>query len=73
MTIDGAPVPTGNDLSDKDSLEIDLELDSAYDIGDWICGMDSVTGTTMLDTTKMIKRKIIKIKKGILSIDYEVE
>lgn len=62
-----------SDLSDKDSLDIDLELDSAYDIGDWICGMDSVTGTTMLDTTKMIRRKIIKIKKGILSIDYEVE
>lgn len=61
------------EICDKNTLEVELDLESNYDVGDWICGMDSVTGTTTLDATKMIKHKIIKIKKGILSVDYEVE
>lgn len=58
------------ELADKDTLDISLELESSYDVGDIIGGKDEETG---INTIKPIKRKIIKIKKGLLSIDYEVD
>lgn len=58
------------ELSDKDSLEISLELESNYDVGDVVGSVDVETG---IDVIKRILRKIIKIKKGILSVDYEVD
>lgn len=58
------------DMADTDTLDVNLELESQYDVGDYVGGMDAETG---LDVTKIIKRKIIKIKKDLLSIDYEVD
>jgi len=58
------------ELADKDTLDITLELESNYDVGDIIGGVDEDTG---IDVTKQILRKIIKIKKDILSVDYEVD
>ena len=58
------------ELTDKDTLDISLELESSYDVGDIIGGKDEETG---INTIKPIKRKIVKIKKGLLSIDYEVD
>lgn len=58
------------ELSDKDSLEISLALESEYDVGDIVGSVDMETN---IDVTKPILRKIIKIKKGILSIQYEVD
>ncbi len=58
------------ELADKDSLEISLELESNYDVGDVVGGVDEETG---IEVVKRILRKIIKIKKGILSVDYEVD
>lgn len=58
------------EISDTDSLEISLALESDYDVGDIVGSVDMETG---IDVTKQILRKVIKIKKGILSINYEVE
>lgn len=58
------------ELSDTSSLKIDLELSSEYDVGDVIGSIDEVTG---ISVNKVILRKIIKIKKDIASIDYEVD
>ena len=58
------------ELSDKDSLEISLALESEYDVGDIVGSNDISTG---IDVTKQIVRKIIKIKKDILSVEYEVD
>lgn len=58
-------------LADKDSLEISLALESNYDVGDIIGSSDVIMGID--DLAKPILRKIVKIKKGILSVNYEVE
>lgn len=58
------------ELSDQDSLDISLALESEYDVGDIVGSRDMDTG---IDVTKQILRKIIKIKKGLLTIQYEVD
>lgn len=58
------------ELSDQDSLDISLTLESNYDVGDIVGSIDEETG---IDVTKQILRKIVKIKKGIISVDYEVQ
>lgn len=58
------------ELADKDSLDISLQLENEYDVGDIVGGIDEETG---IDVTKPILRKIVKIKKGIVSVDYEVD
>lgn len=58
------------ELNDTSTLDIDLKLESNYDVGDIVGGVDIETG---VDVTKPILRKIIKIKKDILSIEYEVD
>lgn len=58
------------ELSDRDSLEVSLALESNYDVGDIVGSTDVETG---INVTKRILRKIIKIKKGILSVNYEVD
>lgn len=57
-------------LNDKDSLQMDLELDSNYDVLDVMGLTDEVTGVPI---HKPILRKIIKIKKDIMSVEYEME
>ena len=57
-------------LNDTSTLDINLELSSNYDIFDVIGTHDN---TTDIDVAKPILRKIIKIKKNIVSIEYEVE
>ena len=57
-------------LTDTSTLDIDLELESNYDVGDIVGSIDEVTG---IQVNKPILRKIIKIKKDIVSISYEVE
>ena len=57
-------------LRDTSTLEIDLELDSNYDILDIIGVTDEITG---IKVAKPIKRKIIEIKKDLLSVRYEME
>lgn len=56
-------------LKDTTTLDVDLELDSNYDVGDVMGLEDDITKTVI---RKPILRKIIKIKKDILSVDYEV-
>ena len=58
------------ELRDTSTLDISLELEAMYDVGDWVGGYDQVT---KIEVSKPILRKIIKIKKDIVSIDYEVE
>ena len=57
-------------LRDTSSLDISLELESNYDVGDTVGSEDQVTN---ISVNRVILRKIIKIKKDIVSIDYEVE
>ena len=57
-------------LCDTSSLNVDLELTEDYDVGDIIGSIDEVTG---IRVNKFILRKIIKIKKGILSVEHQVE
>lgn len=57
-------------LNDKDTLDIDLELDSNYDVLDVMGLTDEVTGAPI---HKPILRKIAKIKKDILSVSYETD
>jgi hypothetical protein len=58
------------ELCDTSTLDISLELTSDYDVGDIIGAYDEITGQLI---PKEILRKVIKIKKDILSVDYEVE
>jgi hypothetical protein len=56
-------------IKDTTTLDVELELQSNYDVGDIMGLVDDVTGEPI---RKPILRKIIKIKKDILSVDYEV-
>lgn len=56
-------------LLDTSTLDVDLELTSEYDVGDILGTVDDTTGTMI---NKPILRKIIKIKKDIPSVEYEV-
>lgn len=58
------------ELSNKSTLELTLELDSNYDVLDRLGVTDDVTGKTVI---KDILRKVIRIKRYILSVEYEVE
>lgn len=58
------------ELNNTDTLDISLELEGGYEVGDVIGATDDVTGETV---SRTILRKIIKIKKDIVSIDYQVE
>lgn len=58
------------ELADTDTLSIDLDLEDGYDIGDIVGAVDEDTG---IDVARPILRKIIKIKKDILTVEYEVE
>lgn len=58
------------ELNDTSSLDINLELESKYDVGDVVGSMDETTGIAV---NRTILRKIIKIKKDIVSIEYEVD
>ena len=57
------------ELNDTSSLDINLELDSTYDVGDIVGSIDETTGIAV---NRTILRKIIKIKKDIVSVEYEV-
>ena len=57
-------------LCDTSSLDVDLELTENYDVGDLVGSKDEVTG---IKVVKPILRKIVKIKKDILSIEHQVE
>lgn len=57
-------------LRDTSTLDIDLELESNYDVGDVVGSIDEVT---KIEVNKMIKRKIIKIRKDIVSVEYNVD
>lgn len=57
-------------LRDTSTLDIDLELTSEYDVGDVVGSIDNVT---KIEVNKMIKRKIIKIRKDIVSVEYNVD
>lgn len=58
------------ELCDTSTLDISLELDSTYDVLDVIGAYDEVTKNSV---SKAIQRKIVKIRKEIISIDYEVD
>ena len=58
------------ELNDTSSLDINLELDSNYDVGDIVGSIDETTGIAV---NRTILRKIIKIKKDIVSVEYEVD
>lgn len=58
------------ELADTSTLDVDLELESNYDIGDIIGSIDNVTG---VEVYKPIIRKIVKIRKEIVDVSYEVE
>lgn len=58
------------ELTDTDTLDIALELETSLDVGDMVGGTDIETNIRVV---KPILRKIIKIKKGLLSVDYEVD
>ena len=57
-------------MCDTSTLDINLELTSNYDVLDVVGSIDTVTG---LEVNKPILRKVIKIKKDIVSVDYEVD
>jgi hypothetical protein len=57
-------------IRDTSTLDIDLELTSEYDVGDVVGSIDNVT---KIEVNKMIKRKIIKIRKDIVSVEYNVD
>ena len=59
-----------NELCDTSSLNVNLELTENYDVGDIIGSIDTVTG---IRVNKAILRKIIRIKKDIVSIEHQVE
>jgi hypothetical protein len=58
------------ELRDTSTLDIDLELDSSYDVGDIVGSIDEVT---KIEVNKMIQRKIIKIRQDIVSVEYNVD
>lgn len=57
------------ELNDNDTLDINLELEQKYDVGDVVGSMDETTG---IGVNRTILRKIIKIKKDIITVEYEV-
>lgn len=57
------------ELNDNDTLEINLELEQKYDVGDVVGSTDETTG---ISVNRTILRKIIKIKKDIVTVEYEV-
>lgn len=57
-------------LRDTSTLDIDLQLESNYDVGDVIGSEDEVTGIAV---NKPILKKIIKIQKNIVSVEYQVD
>lgn len=57
------------ELRDTSTLDISLSLGVGYDVGDIVGSVDNVTG---VEVNRPILRKIIKIKKDIVSINYEV-
>lgn len=59
-----------HELADTSTLDIDLSLESNYDVLDIVGSHDEVTG---IEVNKPILKKIIKIKKDILSIEYRVD
>ncbi len=58
------------ELRDTSTLDIDLELESNYDVGDIVGSIDNVTG---IEVNKPILRKTIKIKKDIVSVEHSVD
>lgn len=58
------------ELRDTSTLDIDLELESSYDVGDIVGSIDEVT---KIEVNKMIQRKIIKIRQDIVSVEYNVD
>lgn len=59
-----------DELRDTSTLDVKLELESNYDIGDIVGSIDNITG---IRVAKPIVRKIIKINKGLTSVSYQVE
>lgn len=57
-------------LRDTSSLQIDLELESNYDILDVIGVNDELIDAPV---NKPIQRKIIKIKENLVTVNYEVD
>ena len=58
------------ELRDTSTLDIDLEMESNYDVGDIVGSIDNVTG---IEVNKPILRKTIKIKKDIVSVEHSVD
>lgn len=58
------------ELRDTSTLDIELGLDSDYDVGDIVGSRDDIT---KIPVNKRILRKIIEIKKDIITVSHEVE
>lgn len=73
-----------DELRDTSTIDIDLNLGSGYDVGDIVGATDKVMKRICEETERQVEeeletgprrpilRKIIKIKKDIVSISYEV-
>jgi hypothetical protein len=58
------------EIRDTSTLNIDLELESNYDVGDVIGSIDEVT---KVEVNKPILRKVIRIRKDIVSVEHSVD
>ena len=58
-----------DELRDTSTLSIDLDIDSEFDVGDTIGAIDEVT---KIEVNKNVVRKVIRIRKGIVSTEYQV-
>ena len=57
------------ELNEKDDMQLNLNDSYSFDIGDIVTASEITTGITL---TRVIKKKIVTIKKGILKVDYKV-
>lgn len=57
------------ELNEKDDMQLNLNDSYSFDIGDVVTASEITTGITL---TRVIKKKIVTIKKGILKVDYKV-
>lgn len=57
------------ELNEKDDMQLKLNDTYAFDVGDVITASEVITGISL---TRVIKKKIVTINKGILKIEYKV-
>lgn len=57
------------ELNSTDTIDVDLDDTYLFDIGDILCAVDIITG---ISVTRKVTKKIVKIDKNIVNVNYKV-